>query len=126
MNEDEGPIVPDNVCDSKWQRTPARPEQREMSSKHYTRIVHKGDYVAQVDVELVYADEGWFPCLSLEDAYRLDDVRAPLKQGALKGASRLGTGLQADSCGRVGMRSCDHGMPTTTLLGERTFLRNTP
>lgn len=46
--------------------------------------------MAQVDVELLYADEGWSPYLSLEDAYRLDDVREALKRGDLKAASKLG------------------------------------
>ena len=61
-----------------------------MNTKRYTRIVHEGDYVAQVDVELIYTDEGWSPYLSLEDAYKLDDVREALKQGDLEAASRLG------------------------------------
>ena len=61
-----------------------------MSKKQYTKIVHEGDYVAQVDVELIYADEGWSPYLSLEDAYKLDDAREALKQGDLKAASRFG------------------------------------
>jgi len=60
-----------------------------VSTKHYTRMVHEGDYVAQVDVELICTDEGWSPYLSLEDAYRLDDVREALKQGDLEAASKL-------------------------------------
>jgi len=61
-----------------------------MSRKHYTKIAHEGDYVAQVDVELIYSDEGWSPYLSMEDAYKLDDVREALKQGDLTAASKLG------------------------------------
>ena len=61
-----------------------------MSKKRYTKIVHEGDYVAQVEVELIYSDEGWSPYLSLEDAYKLDDVREALKQGDLAAASKLG------------------------------------
>jgi len=61
-----------------------------MSRKHYTKIVHEGEYVAQVEVELIYSDEGWSPYLSLEDAYKLDDVREALKQGDLAAASKLG------------------------------------
>jgi len=61
-----------------------------ISTRHYTKIVHEGNYVAQVDVELIYADEGWSPYISLEDAYRLDDVREALKRGDLKAASKLG------------------------------------
>lgn len=60
-----------------------------MSKKHHTKIVHEGDYVAQVEVELIYTDEGWSPYLSLEDAYKLDDVREALKQGDLEAASKL-------------------------------------
>jgi hypothetical protein len=65
-------------------------KEKEMSTKRYTKIVHEGDYVAQVDVDLIYSDEGWSPYLSLEDAYKLDDVREALKQGDVKTASRLG------------------------------------
>jgi hypothetical protein len=61
-----------------------------VSRKRYTRLVQEGDYVAQVDVELIYTDEGWSPYLSLEDAYKLDDVREALKQGDLEAASKLG------------------------------------
>jgi hypothetical protein len=45
--------------------------------------------VAEVDVELLLADEGWSPHLSLDDAYKLDDVRDALRRGDLKAASRL-------------------------------------
>jgi hypothetical protein len=34
-------------------------------------------------------DEGWSPYLSLEDAYKLDDVRTALRRGDLKAATRL-------------------------------------
>jgi hypothetical protein len=61
-----------------------------MNTKHYIKLVHEGNYVAQVDVKLIYADEGWSPYLSLEDSYRLDDVREALKRGDLKTASKLG------------------------------------
>ena len=36
-----------------------------MNIKHYTKMVHEGDYAAEVDVELIYEDEGWSPYLSL-------------------------------------------------------------
>lgn len=62
-----------------------------MSKKHYTKIIHEGDYVALIDVELTYTDEGWSPYLSLEDTNKLDDAREALKQGDLKAASRFGS-----------------------------------
>lgn len=35
-------------------------------------------------------NEGWSPYLSLEDAYKLDDVREALVRGNIKSAARLG------------------------------------
>ena len=61
-----------------------------MSTKKFTKIVHEGNYVAQVDVELIYADEGWSPYLSLDDARKLDEVREALKHGDVKAASKVG------------------------------------
>lgn len=61
-----------------------------MTGKRCTKIVHEGEYVAQVDVELIYTDEGWAPYLSLEDAHKLDDVREALKRGDLEAASKQG------------------------------------
>jgi len=55
--------------------------------KHHTKLVHEGDYVAEIDVELIYTDEGWSPYLSLNDAEKLDDVRDALRRGDLKAAS---------------------------------------
>jgi len=60
-----------------------------MNAKHYAKLVHEGEYVAEVDVELMYTDEGWSPYLSLDDAYKLDDVRDALRRGDVKSASRL-------------------------------------
>ena len=60
-----------------------------MRTRHLRKLVHEGDYVAEVEVELVEADGGWSPYLSLDDAYRLDDVREALRRGDLKVAARL-------------------------------------
>jgi len=59
-----------------------------MTIRHHTRLVHEGQYVAEVDVDLIQADTGWSPYLSLEDAYRLDDVREALRRGDIKAASQ--------------------------------------
>ena len=60
-----------------------------MSTRRYTKLVHEGDYVAEVDVDLLYSEEGWSPYLSLDDAYKLDDVREALRQGDVKSAAML-------------------------------------
>jgi len=53
-----------------------------------TKLVHEGNYVAEVDVELLEEPEGWSPYLSLKDAYRLDEVRAALRRGDIKTAAK--------------------------------------
>ena len=60
-----------------------------MKTRRHTKLVHEGKYVAEVDVELVEAVEGWSPYLSVEDAYKLDDVREALRRGDVKRAGRL-------------------------------------
>jgi hypothetical protein len=58
-----------------------------MSTRHYTKLVHEGQYIAEVEVELLETDSGWSPYLSIEDAFKLDDVREALRRGDLKTAS---------------------------------------
>jgi len=60
-----------------------------MRTLRRTKLVHEGNYVAEVDVELIEADRGWSPYLALEDAYKLDDVREALRRGDVRAASRL-------------------------------------
>jgi hypothetical protein len=61
-----------------------------MNKRNRTKLVHEGEFVAEVDVDVIEADEGWSPYLSLEDAYKLDDVRDALRRGDIKTAARLG------------------------------------
>ena len=60
-----------------------------MKKRKHTKLIHEGEYVAKVDVELIDTDSGWSPYLLLEDAQKLDDVREALRKGDLKAASRL-------------------------------------
>jgi len=60
-----------------------------MRKRRQTKLVHEGQYVAEVDVELVDTGDGWSPYLSLEDAYKLDDVRDALRRGDVRSAARL-------------------------------------
>ena len=34
--------------------------------RRQTKLVHAGEYVAEIEVELIYTDEGWFSYSSLE------------------------------------------------------------
>ena len=58
-------------------------------TRQHAKLVHEGRYVAEVDVELIQTDSGWSPYLSLEDAYKLDDVRDALRRGDIEAASRV-------------------------------------
>jgi hypothetical protein len=60
-----------------------------MTTRQHTKLVHEGGYVAKVDVDLIQTDTGWSPYLSLDDAYKLDDVREALRRGDVKTAARL-------------------------------------
>ncbi|MBM3709178.1 MAG: hypothetical protein FJW61_01980 [Actinobacteria bacterium] len=60
-----------------------------MAKRQHTKLVHEGNYVAEVDIEILDTGEGWSPYISLEDAQKLDDVRESLKKGDLKRATRL-------------------------------------
>lgn len=59
-----------------------------INKRHQQKLIHEGQYVAEVDVELIETDESWSPYLSVEDAYRLDDVRDALRRGDMRAASR--------------------------------------
>ena len=61
-----------------------------MTTRHRSKLVHEGNYVAEVDVELIETDDEWSPHLSLEEACKLDDVREALRRGDVKKASRYG------------------------------------
>jgi len=60
-----------------------------MTRKLQTKLVHEGQYAAEVDVELIYTDDEWSPYLSLDDAYKLDDVREALRRGDITTAAKM-------------------------------------
>jgi len=61
-----------------------------MRKRRRTKLVHEGQYIAEVDVELLETENGWSPYFSLEDACKLDNVREALRQGNIKAASQHG------------------------------------
>jgi hypothetical protein len=54
------------------------------------KIIHEGQYAAEVPVELIEEEGGWSPYLSLEDANKLDAVRKALREGDVATASKHG------------------------------------
>ena len=60
-----------------------------MTTYPRTKMIREGDYAAEVDVTLIDDENGWGPCLSLNDVEKLDAVRKALGSGDLKEANRL-------------------------------------
>ena len=61
-----------------------------MRKQRRTKLVHEGRYLAEIDIELLVTDDEWSPYLSVQDAYKLDDVRDALKKGDTTAAARHG------------------------------------
>jgi len=57
--------------------------------RKHKKLVHEGQYAAEVQVDLIETEAGWSPYLSLDDAYKLDDVRDALRRGDIKRAASL-------------------------------------
>jgi hypothetical protein len=53
------------------------------------KLIHEGDYAAEVEIDLVESEEGWSPYLTLDDAEKLDEVREALRRRDIRSASRL-------------------------------------
>jgi hypothetical protein len=64
-------------------------EEKVMTKKHHTKFIHEGQYAAAVEIDLIESETGWSPCLSVEDAQKLDEVRDALRMGDLKKAGHL-------------------------------------
>ena len=64
-----------------------------MNGRRISKLVHEGIYVAEVDVETIFTDDGWSPYLSVEDACKRDDVRDALRRGYLKAATQIARGV---------------------------------
>ena len=60
-----------------------------MKKRRQLKLVQAGEYVAEVEIELIYTDEDWSPYLSVNDALKLDEVRELLRQGEIVVATRL-------------------------------------
>ena len=60
-------------------------------SKTLKKIIHVGDYVAEVDVALEESADDWAPYISLQDALRVDEVREALQRGDVNAAAETAT-----------------------------------
>jgi len=64
-------------------------EEKVMTRRSQTKLIHEGQYAAEVDVHLIDAEDAWSPYLSLEDAKKLDEVRQALRRADISRATEL-------------------------------------
>ncbi len=60
-----------------------------MKKQRRTKLIQEGEYLAEVDVDLIITDDDWSPYISVEDAYKLDDVREALRNGDVSSANKF-------------------------------------
>jgi len=60
-----------------------------MSRRCQTKFIHEGQYVAEVEMDLLETEEGWPLYFSLVDADKLDEVWAALRRGDIHRAGQL-------------------------------------
>ena len=53
------------------------------------KLVQEGQYLAEVDVEVIESDQPWAPYFSVEEARKLDEVRIALRRGDISAAAKL-------------------------------------
>ena len=62
-----------------------------MTRRKKIKYVHEGKYMAEVEVDLIVHENEWSPYLTIEDAYKIDDVREALRRSDLKTATENAT-----------------------------------
>jgi hypothetical protein len=67
-------------------------EANQMTRRMSVELIREGKYAAEVPVELIDegGEGGWSPYLSLDDARKLDAVRAALRRGDIAAAAKFG------------------------------------
>ncbi len=64
-----------------------------MNAQKHTELLREGQYVAEVDVELLHEDDadgpGWGPYFALTDAQKLQTVRRALRDDNVADAMKL-------------------------------------
>ncbi|MCV6607121.1 MAG: hypothetical protein OIF32_02820 [Campylobacterales bacterium] len=60
-----------------------------VNRRKYTKMIHEGKYVAEVEVELINTkSDDWSPYISADDALKLDNVRELLSKNDVASAKK--------------------------------------
>lgn len=60
-----------------------------MPNRKHMKLVHEGQYVAEIEVEIINKEYGWSPYISLDDALKLDTLREFLRESNIDEAKKL-------------------------------------
>lgn len=55
-----------------------------------TKLVHEGQYIAEVPIEVEDVDQPWAPWVTGEEVQKLDDVRLALRRNDIETAGKYG------------------------------------
>ena len=60
-----------------------------VTTRKQTKLIREGNFVAEVDVELIEAPDAWAPYLSPREARRLDEIRLALRRGDVASVAKI-------------------------------------
>ncbi|MEX2443250.1 MAG: hypothetical protein WD492_06585 [Alkalispirochaeta sp.] len=55
-----------------------------------TKLVHEGQFIAEVPIEVEDIDRPWAPWVTVDEARKLDEVRLALRQNDIEAAGQYG------------------------------------
>ena len=58
--------------------------------KTKTKLVHEGQYIAEVTIEVEDVDQPWAPWVTGDEARKLDEVRKALRRDDIETAGKYG------------------------------------
>ncbi|MES9863277.1 MAG: hypothetical protein ABW157_22165 [Candidatus Thiodiazotropha sp. LLP2] len=58
-------------------------------SRKTVKMIHEGNYAAEIEVELIEDETGWSPYLASDETEKLDILRRALASGDLKTATSM-------------------------------------
>ena len=62
----------------------------EVMERKHTKLIHEGDFVAEVRISVEETDEPWSPYVSPDEAMKLDEVRLALRRKDISAAAKYG------------------------------------
>lgn len=60
-------------------------------TKTQTKLIHEGEYIAEVRIAVEESDGPWAPYVSVDEAKKLDTVRLALRKNDIAEAGKFGT-----------------------------------